>query len=302
MTAAPAQQDPLDLYGQTLIIDGGDALGTSQERYRRKYFYPLDRENRKWALHPGSMEKITDALSDVLHQPIDFHEREAYKVPIIDHEIVVDMNKRSTEAYIEMCKNYSNEEKDISAANAAVKRGKMHQLACGAMYDNDKNTHWFHRRKYQAVREIYAALDSPVMIVYQYEFELKQLKKLFDGLNKRTGCIGNVRGRTSKGVVDAWNEGRLPVLLVHPRSCSHGLNLQKGPGHTIICMSYLDSADGWEQIGGRIARRGQKADHVDRYTIVSKGTLEETVMPKKLGMRKNTSLSFHEHVARLSTF
>ena len=293
MTAAPIQQEPVDLYGQMLIIDRGETLGTSKERYLRKYFYPTDYENRNWALQPGAMDKIITAVSGVVYQPDDFLEREETKIPVIEHVIEFDLPERAAKAYKKMSRDFMNEEETVVAVNAAVKHGKLHQLCCGAMYDEDGNAVWYHEEKMDLLRELVSTLDTPLLVVYQFDFERDYIMEQFDS----PLCLSGGSAAANAQLIEQWNNGEIPLLLAHPKSCAHGLNLQKGPGHTLVCLSYFDSADQWEQTAGRLARRGQKAGHVDRVVFVARGTLEETVLPERIRVRGEVSRKFHERIA-----
>jgi len=96
-----------------------------------------------------------------------------------------------------------------------------------------------------------------------------------------------------------WNSGALRGMLVHPKSAGHGLNLQYGPCHTLICMSYLWSADEWDQLLGRLRRRGQQSPTVTRYTLVCQNTVEDCVMRPRLLDRAECSNDFHHYLRDL---
>ena len=86
------------------------------------------------------------------------------------------------------------------------------------------------------------------------------------------------------GAVDAsipdlqkrWNDGQIPVLVAHPGSVGHGLNLQHG-GHTIVWASHTWSSEEYQQANKRMARPGQKKP-VTIHHLISPGTVDRPIM------------------------
>ena len=68
------------------------------------------------------------------------------------------------------------------------------------------------------------------------------------------------------------------VLLAHPASVGHGLNLQSGPGHTIVWFSLPNwDNDKYQQANKRLHRSGQ-AHSVSVIHILAKDTIEEVML------------------------
>ena len=76
--------------------------------------------------------------------------------------------------------------------------------------------------------------------------------------------------------IRAWNEGRIRMLLAHPASAGHGLNLQHG-GSTVVWFSLTWSLELYQQANKRLHRPGQRST-VFLHHIVAKGTIDEAVM------------------------
>ena len=75
---------------------------------------------------------------------------------------------------------------------------------------------------------------------------------------------------------DLWNAGKIPVLLAHPMSAGHGLNLQ-GAGHAVIWYSLTWSLEVYEQFIRRLWRQGQQ-NHIVVHHIIAKDTVDEAIM------------------------
>ena len=65
------------------------------------------------------------------------------------------------------------------------------------------------------------------------------------------------------------------MLLVHPKSAGHGLNLQHG-GHHVVFMSLPWSLELYEQTIGRLHRSGQTRD-VWCYVLLANKTIDEKI-------------------------
>jgi SNF2 family DNA or RNA helicase len=104
---------------------------------------------------------------------------------------------------------------------------------------------------------------SNTIVVYNFKEELAMLQRLYP------------HAKTIDGNVEAWNAGQIPLLLIHPKSAGHGLNLQYG-GNKIIFMSLPWSLELFEQTVGRLHRGGQK-EAVWCYIIMTNKTVDERI-------------------------
>lgn len=82
-----------------------------------------------------------------------------------------------------------------------------------------------------------------------------------------------------------WNEGEIPIAVIHPASAGHGLNLQAG-GYTLVWFSLTWSLELYLQTNARLWRQGQKNTVVIHH-IIARGTIDEQVM-KALRLKKKT--------------
>ena len=101
------------------------------------------------------------------------------------------------------------------------------------------------------------------IVVYNFQAELEELQRRYP------------KARTIEGSIDDWNEGRIELLLIHPKSAGHGLNLQHG-GSKIVFFSLPWSLELYEQTIGRLHRSGQRHD-VWCYRMITKDTVDEKI-------------------------
>lgn len=155
----------------------------------------------------------------------------------------------------------------ITATSAAVVVNKLLQLAGGAVYDENGKTWQIHRAKLDALREaLEAANGHSVLCYYAYKHERDRI------LHE----IPEAREMKSPQDVADWNAGKIPLLLAHPDSAGHGLNLQAG-GHILIWFGLTWSLEKYQQANARLHRQGQK-DAVIVHHIVAEDTMDERVL------------------------
>jgi SNF2 family DNA or RNA helicase len=107
-----------------------------------------------------------------------------------------------------------------------------------------------------------------VLVFYRYRAEREMLQTAITG----------ARTIDEPGVIEEWSAGRVPVLLAHPASASHGLNLQHG-GHTVVWTSLSWDLEHWEQGNKRLHRQGQQHPVVC-HVLLGAGTVDELVLKR----------------------
>jgi SNF2 family DNA or RNA helicase len=178
---------------------------------------------------------------------------------------------------------------EIEAENATSLWQKLMQFASGAVYDDNGEFHPVHDHKLEELMELRAeAQGSPLLIAYWHRSSLARLRKL---LPKAV-----VMDREAK-CVDPWNAGKIRDLLIHPRSAGHGLNMQYGPGHTLVFFDNPSPLEDYEQLIKRIARPGQKKP-VKVYHLTTRGTIDEVVVPN-LREKKSAETAVRKYIRDL---
>lgn len=277
LTGTPAPNGLMDLWPQIYLLDQGRRLGKTITSYRRKYFRP-GRSNGyvvyDYVPLPDAEKEIYEKIGDIC---ISMSKEDYLNMPDrIYQMIVVELDKKAfgyykrleKEAIIELSDN------DVILANSAASASnKLQQIADGAVYTEKKDYVEIHDSKLEALEDlIEAANGQPVIVFYQFKHDKERIENRFE-----TRSIEN-----EKDVKD-WNEGKIPILLAHPASIGHGLNLQHG-GHIIIWFGLTWSLELYQQANDRLYRQGQ-AKTVMVYHIVAKGTID-TGMIKALNSKK----------------
>jgi len=281
LTGTPAPNGLIDLWSQIYLLDGGERLGKTVTGFREKYFLP-DKRNRHivftYKPKEGAKEAIYEKLSDIC---VSMKAEDYLELPQrIDNIISVELNSAVIKQYEVLEKELilSLDDSDISAGSAAVLANKLIQMANGAVYDENGEVKYIHDEKLKALDElIEAASCRPVLIFYGYQHDKDRIMNCLSKLNPRIL-------QSDKDIKD-WNRGEVQILLAHPASCGHGLNLQAG-GNIIIWFGLTWSLELYQQANARLHRQGQK-ETVIIHHIIAKGTIDEKVM--KALADKNTS-------------
>lgn len=280
LTGTPAPNGYMDLWAELYLLDGGERLGKYITRYREEYFHPLISVGAvvyRYGLNAMSDIVISKKISDIC---VSMKACDYLQLPKrIDNTINVILTKDEKRQY----DRFESEEilkingETITAANAAAVTNKLLQYANGAVYDETKNVHTIHDAKIGALEELVeAASGDPVLVFYSYRHDAARIME-------RLKKYDPVMLEGEKDISD-WNEGKTRVLITHPASAGHGLNLQAG-GHIIVWFGVTWSLELYQQANARLHRQGQTKP-VMIYHLITKGTMDERVM-KAIANKEN---------------
>ncbi len=275
MTGTPTGNGLMDLFAEFRCLDMGKRLGRFIGQYRTAFFRP-DRCNGpivySYKPLPGAEDEIYRRIGDIT---ISMRSTDYLKMPeliVSEHEISLYETERAK--YERMKKELILQLPDgeVTAANAAALSGKLSQMANGAVYADDGSVTVIHDRKLDALEDIIeGANGSPVLVAYLYRHDLGRISQRLRSLK-----IPFARLDTPEDI-RKWNAGEYPVLLIHPASAGHGLNLQKG-GSAIVWFSVPWSLELYTQTVDRIYRQGQKAASVSVIRIVARDTIDGQII------------------------
>lgn len=265
MTGTPSPNGMLDIWSQYYLLDQGLRLGSSFSSYRTRWF-DGDYMGYKYSLRGGAFEQIVERISDITisMKTEDFVDMP----PVVYNTVPVKLPPKVMDAYKKFERTLLLEEHDIEAVNSGVLTGKLLQLANGSVYDEEGGVVEIHSLKLDALDHIIEeAAGAPVLVAYSYQFDLEKLKKRYP----KAEVVGE-----AKNVVKRWNEGKIQLLLAHPQSAGHGLNLQYG-GCITVWYGLCWSLEYYQQLNKRLHRPGQTRT-VFIHHIVAEGTMDERVM------------------------
>lgn len=259
LTGTPSPNGLLDLWSQIYLLDQGKRLGKRISDYRRRWFYverrlPTTNIVTEWGLRPNAEEEIHAALEDLC---LSMGTEGRIPLPeVTENTIEVELSPSHRKVYKAMKDDMVAilGLESFTSKNAAVTTTKLSQISAGFLYVDDADLRngeyrFLHSTKAKAVLEVVEGTGgSPVLVFYHYRAELEMLRL-------ELGRLAHTMDEPD--IVERWNRGDIPVLLAHPASAGHGLNLQHG-GHTIVWTTLPWSLEEWKQANKRLARQGQK--------------------------------------------
>jgi len=255
-----------DVFGQCKIIDQG-LLGRAKGAFLQQYFICTNREFGQWTPAPGALEQVMERIKPATFvlDPGDYKDK---LPPCHVNEVRVQLADRGP--YEKMKRDYVVKFGDdrVIAQNAASVTTKLQQMASGFVYNREGPlpVHWFSTHKFDRLEEL---LDenqrANTIVVYNYQEELAELRRQFP----------HAQTIEDKDVIERWNAGKVELLLVHPKSAGHGLNLQHGGCHMVF-VSLPWSLELYEQTVGRLHRGGQR-HAVWVYVMLTEKTIDERI-------------------------
>lgn len=286
LTGTPAPNSLIDLWSQIYLLDRGERLGKFISSYRETYFKEGKRNGHivyNYNLREQSEQLIHSAISDIC---VSMKAEDYLDLPgRIENIVSIPMPDSIKEKYEEFEKEQvlqlfteQNEEAHISAVNAAVLTNKLLQFANGALYDEDKNVHEIHTLKLEALQELVeSANGKPVLLAWTFRSDVPRIMKVLKEYKPK-------ELKTDQDIQD-WNAGKIKVLMMHPASGGHGLNLQAG-GNNIIWFGQTWSLELEEQFNARLDRQGQK-----NVVVINKICLEGSMDIDVVEAQKRKALS-----------
>ena len=277
LTGTPTSNGLMDLWAEIGILDGGERLGRFIGRFRDSYFKPGSMNPStgvvfSYVPRPGAEEQIYERISDITISMKAVDHLQMPECICVNHEVEMDPRERKLYDQLKRDLIIPTEDGDIDAANAASLSNKLLQMSNGAVYDENKEARFIHERKLEMLEDlIEAANGQPVLIAYWFKHDRTRILQ-----HLAKAGYSNVRDlKESKDITD-WNEGRIPIALIHPASAGHGLNIQAG-GHILIWFGLTWSLELYQQTNARLWRQGQEQT-VTVHHIITKDTVDEDVL------------------------
>lgn len=273
LTGTPVPNGLMDLWAEVCLMDNGQRLGRNITAYRTKYFVPgliVNNYPVTWALRPGAEDAIYEAVKDIV-----ISVKGGLKLPPFrENPIRVHMTDQEMKVYRKMEKEQvlrvqvDSGVQTVTAANSAVLLSRLSQLASGTLYTGDgKEYAVLHKQKLEVLEYIVNNTGSPVLVAYYFKSEKTEIEQYFAKLGMPCETLDG-----SPEMIHRWNQRQIPLMLLHPASVGHGINIQFG-GHTLVWYTLPTSLEHFIQTIGRLRRQGQKDPVVVHYLLTS-GTVD----------------------------
>ena len=276
LTGTPASNGYKDLFGQYLAIDSGQRLGLNITDFRDEFFNAEGYMGYDMVTKPGAEDAIKLRIADITLQMSN--EEYAQLPEVIFNDIMLTLPSAIRTKYEQLENDMFialDSGAEVEVFNAAALTNKCLQAANGALYTIPGSQEWdiLHDEKLNAMEDIIEeSAGNPVLCLYEFRSDLDRIRKKFP----QAVYLGGTMSTTEvQQLQDDWNAGKIPLLIGHPASVGHGLNLQYG-GHTMIWFGLNWSLELYDQAIGRLVRQGQKFP-VIIHRLLAADTLDEAV-------------------------
>lgn len=275
LTGTPASNGYKDLFGQYFVVDSGERLGVDISAFHKQYFNIGGSQNRKLELEDTAEERIKKRIGDITFMVSD--DSEDNLPPFIFNPIEIPLDQKTLKSYKKLEKEFFLELDsgvEIEVKNKLSLYNKCLQAANGALYIETGNPEFeiLHNKKLDALEEIVESANSPVLVLYGFIHDFKRIKKRFKDVEF---FYSGMSESEAVALEEKWNKGDIPILVGHPKSMGHGLNLQYG-GSTIVWYGLNWSLELFEQAIYRLRRPGQK-NSVVVHMLMAQETLDYVV-------------------------
>jgi SNF2 family DNA or RNA helicase len=277
LSASPAVENYEHFWPQLYMLDNGKLLGKNITAFRRAF---MESDNYTYGYRIRSKRHANIILNRVSKLCLIMKSEDYVDVTEpVNHDIYFDLSKEERKNYKKFLKNHLYKVEDditITTHTMAATRIKLQQMASGSIYetikvDNGNKVmvksiiHKVHNEKINYVKELLESLDGdPIIIAYHWHSSKMDLMNAFP---KAVAF--------DESIIKKWNRKKIGILLLHPQSASHGLNLQAG-GHTILFYDMPWSWERYNQTIGRLARQGQ-TEVVNVFHLIARDTIDDEV-------------------------
>lgn len=284
LTGTPAPKNIMDLWAQVYLINAGERLGKNMTKFRQQYFYPthqLTDHVFNWELKDGAKDEIYDKISDVT---VSIESKDYLEMPErIDSVKEAKLSKKERALYEQLeqdmiIEDIEDSERDIVALNSAALSQKLLQLSNGAVYtDNGTHKH-IHDKKLEMLDEIVEeAQGKPILVSYNFKHDRERILERYSFAEELEGDY-----------MRRWNNGEIQMLIAHPASAGHGLNLQHG-GSIVVWFGLTWNLEYYEQANARLYRQGQ-----EKTTVIHHLLTENSIDQRVYDALKNKKLNQSE--------
>lgn len=284
LTGTPAPNGLIDLWAQIYLMDRGERLGKTITKYRESYFRPGKSnghvvynydlmQDSEYLIH-NKIDDICISMkaSDYIEMPFRTDNYINLKMPDMLKKQYEDFEKNKV---LESIADQVDENGDftVNVVNAAALSNKLLQFANGAIYneteDGERIVHDIHDIKLEALKEIIENSNGKsVLVAWTFQFDKSRILEYLKAFKPR-------ELKTNDDIKD-WNSGKVQVMLAHPASAGHGLNLQAG-GSIIVWFGQTWSLELYQQFNARLYRQGQQK-HVIIHHLILDGTHDSDVI------------------------
>ena len=283
LTGTPITNNLESVFYQSLIIDGGRALGASKTAFLEKYFEPdHDRSGPggpKYSPKEGAVERVSEAISRFTYF---LKKEDAIDLPPKLHTpILLDMTPEQADYYQKVKKEalVYIQDSEVTVEQAAGRMMKLRQICQGFILDDMSKPREFSGAKLNALIDtlLNRIPGRKVVIWGVFTHEINRLCQLLQkhgiGYVRLDGQVKSKKERDA--CLNYWNNDPRITVFVGQIQLGVGLTLHANectvPCYDCIYLGIDYSYVNWVQSQDRIHRIGQKYSCNYQYLLTEGG-------------------------------
>lgn len=257
-TATPTPSAPTDAWALAKLINK-KTTPKYFGQFQRMTMYSYGGQFKKWE----PRNDAPDIVKQYLQPAIFFSKDECLDLPpttFMDRD--VELTSEQKKLVKEMQRQMATEMTSgalLTAASAADKLGKLRQILCGVIKTGeDEYTPIDCAPRIKLVTDLIEESGHKALVVCPFKGMLRFLTAEIAKAGFTTDFVnGDVTPALRREKFTRFQDQVDPrVLCIHPRVAAHGVNLHEA--NLLIMYAPIFSNDEFEQLLGRIARKGQK--------------------------------------------
>jgi SNF2 family DNA or RNA helicase len=267
LTGTPRTYQLTDVWGPAQFVTRATAFPPFPT-WRNANFYPVDQYARIWRPRSG----VEAATTERLRPFTKVVDRAALATRPLVVEIIhnIPLPEEVEEVYRQYDEGTTEDLEKLVAAGLTPASdiaivGKLQQVLSGAVYGADGGWTQLHDRRLDKLVEIHEGHDRPTLVFVTFRHEIERIQERFPFAQELHADL-----------IEAWNRGEIEMLIAHPASAGHGVNLQHG-SDVAVWLSLPWSAELFAQANARLARQGQTGT-VTIHTLISSGRIDEIAL------------------------
>lgn len=277
LTGTPMPNSWLDLFAQVRLIDDGERLGNNFLQFKREHFDEAPGAEFTHEAPKAKQDTVKTLESKIGDITITLKSADWLDLPdMVFDDVEIDFTPDLKARYKRLEEELViqlQQDKIMNVANAAALVTKLLQFTSGHIYDEERGVHSVHNLKFDALKQIAKKEKQPLLVACIYQHEQACIRAQFPQARFFADAKND---KAQEQMLKDWNAGKIQMLVAHPASVGHGLNLQYGSS-ILVWMTLPYSRELFEQMIGRIARRGQE-NLIRIYRLLVPGTVDEAVV------------------------
>ena len=267
-----------NIWSQVFVLDRGQRLGNCITHFRHEYM--IQKDKHFWVPKAGAKQQVLDKIKDLV---LVVEETKGIGLPPVKDNIIdIVLPPKAMKVYEDLeknwCVNVTNSdmtEEVLYCNNKQSLTQKLRQATSGFLYMPDEKVAYIHQAKLEALKELADTTGENLLVGVNFKEDVDLIRKYFK--YEVPAIYSYTSTKQATEWIREWMEGKLPMLLAHPASLSHGMNMQGG-GFNMVWFSLTWDLEHWEQLIARLRRRGSQYGTIFNHILRTKGTIDDVLL------------------------